>query len=177
MKKQFIAKLLVLAMVLSMVPVTILAASAATAGNNNDYYYSIAADTTIEELPEDGVIVAKVVGGIANLPLSKGIVEALSIDENGNVVLKVTAAGADKVSVTLSIADFIAKSENDLGLYFECSLGKVTIPASQLAKAIKDGTTLAIVMLPAVDEESLPSVTVYVDWKPVDIKGMVIEKA
>ena len=38
MKKQSIAKLLVLVMVLTMVPVTILAASAANAGTNSAYY-------------------------------------------------------------------------------------------------------------------------------------------
>ena len=44
MKKQFIAKLLVLAMVLSMVPVTILAANAS---GSNGGYYSVYEDTTV----------------------------------------------------------------------------------------------------------------------------------
>ena len=56
MKKQFIAKLLVLALVLFMVPATILAASAATAGNNSGYY-DVYEDTTVrvnEPVPETG---------------------------------------------------------------------------------------------------------------------------
>ena len=63
MKKQFIAKLLALALVLSMVPVAVIGASAA---GSNGGYYSVYEDTTVrvnEPVSADGAIEAKVVNG------------------------------------------------------------------------------------------------------------------
>lgn len=184
MKKQFLAKLLVLAMVLTMVPVTILAASAAAGdGNVNkdyDYSYSIAADTSFEALPDDGVFVLDVRGGVANLPLSDELVKALTVDDNGNIVLKIDAAGAEKVSVTLSAAALAAKSEDkDNGVYAECFGYKITIPGDQLVKAVKaaNAKTVSIVIVPAAAgaEDPAPSVTVYLDWVATTIRGMTVK--
>ncbi len=177
MKKQFLAKLLVLAMVLTMVPVTILAASAATStADNNDYSYSVAADTIPEELPESGVIEALPQGGVSNAVISATIVEALPIDDDGNIVLKLVTTDAKKVSVSLPISALTEKSDVENGLSFECSQVKITIPGSQLAKAMKDGKTLSIVVETSANADELPTVTVYVDWKVVNIKGITFDK-
>lgn len=183
MKKQFLAKLLVLAMVLTMVPVTILAASAATnTASNNDYSYSVAADTMPEELPESGVIEALPQGGVSNAVIKDEIVEALAIDDDGNIVLKLVTTDAKKVSVSLPVSALVAKSDDNNGLSFECSQVKVTVPGDQLAKAmgVKDGKasskTLSIVVEPSANADELPTVTFYVDWKVVNIKGVTFEK-
>ena len=177
MKKQFLAKLLVLAMVLTMVPVTILAASAAAStADNNDYSYSAAADTKPEELPESGVIEALPQGGVSNAVIGESIVEALPIDDDGNIVLKLVTTGAKKVSVSLKVSALTEKSDVENGLSIECSQVKITVPGSQLAKAMKDGTTLSVVIETSANADELPTVTFYVDWKVVDIKGVTYDK-
>ena len=119
MKKQFIAKLLALALVLSMVPATILAASAA-AGNNSratnngatnsgatnsgGSYYQ---DTTVrvnEPVSADGTIEVKVVNGKATVALNAKAVESLAdLAKNGEIALEIKAEGATKVDVSLSL--------------------------------------------------------------------------
>ena len=105
MRKQFIAKMLVLAMVLAMVPVTVIAASA----TSNSGYYSVAVDTTTTVSAadinvEDGeaVITAKVVGQTATVSLPEEAVAALAEQATGDeLVLKIDAPGATKVEVSL----------------------------------------------------------------------------
>lgn len=121
MKKQFIAKLLVLALVLSMVPVTILAASA---GSNDGYYY-VSADTTVvsstttvdpgDVTVEGGeaVIEATVVGGAAKVVLPEKTVEALAEQATAGeeLVLTIEAPGATKLDLSLSAKSLTALGE------------------------------------------------------------------
>lgn len=184
MKKQFLAKLLVLAMVLTMVPAVILAASA-TAGNDPtankeyDYSYSVAADTALSELPEDGVIVAKPVGGVSNVVLSKDLVASIPV-EDGVKVIKLDTTGAEKVSVTIDVAGLAVEDGEDgdvHGVTIECTQAIITIPGDQLTKAVAkaEAEFVAIVITPVpadAAEGTLPGCTVYLDWVATKIPGM-----
>lgn len=209
MKKQFLAKLLVLAMVLTMVPFTILAASAEDSAqdspdavtetptpedpdsngdtNNNggttandDYSYSVAADAVIpEELPEDGVIVVKAVGGIANAVLPTSLVADMPVDDSGNKVIKLDTSDATvKVSVTVEVEALVDENGDETGVSIECTQGTITIPGDQLAKKVAEvkATSIAIVIVPAAAgaEVQIPDVTVYLNWIATKIPGMKV---
>lgn len=190
MKKQFLAKLLVLAMVLTMVPVTFLAASAdnATAVGNgeceakpaNDVYsYSVAADTVLpDELPEDGVISVAVVGGTANVVMTKKLVALLPVVD-GKKVVKLDTAGASTVSVTYTVEDLVTEDGKGTGVEIQCTQGTISIPSDQLQKAIAkvEAKSLAIILVPSAVENELPNVTVYLDWIATKIPGMARTKA
>ena len=102
MKKQFIAKLLVLAMVLSMVTVTAFATNAAgsragSAGGSNgsgSSSYTPPVDTTVrvdDPVSEDGTIEATVVNGTAKVALSDKAVESLAdLAEDGEITLELS---------------------------------------------------------------------------------------
>ena len=150
MKKQFIAKLLALALVLSMVPATILAASAA-AGNNSratnngatnsgatnsgGSYYQ---DTTVrvnEPVSADGTIEVKVVNGKATVALNAKAVESLAdLAKNGEIALEIKAEGATKVDVSFPAKALteVAK-ETGADLTIKSDVATITIPNAVLA--------------------------------------------
>ena len=142
MKKQFIAKLLVLAMVLSMVPVTILAASAAGSGSGSGsgsggYYTPV--DNTVrvnEPISSDGVIEVKVVNGTATVALNAKAVESLAdLAKGGEITLEIKAEGATKVDVSFPAKALTAFAEKT-GANLTYELGEVatiSIPNEALA--------------------------------------------
>lgn len=135
MKKQFTAKLLVLAMVLSMVPVTILAANAS---GSNGGYYSVYEDTTVrvnEPVSADGAIEAKVVNGKATVALNAKAVESLAdLAKNGEIALEIKAEGATKVDVSFPAKALteVAK-ETGADLTIKSPVAVITIPNAVLA--------------------------------------------
>lgn len=167
MKKQFVAKLLVLVMVLAMVPVTALVASAAgetaagSCNSNNNYYYvySVAADTVVDvEDIKDGKISANAVGSTVLVPLKAEVASTLVKD--GMFALEVELDGdLEKVAISVP-AEVLAKA----GLDITTPLGKITISAEKLAKAIGDAKYVMIVF---EVREDATYVMIYADWKVV----------
>lgn len=148
MKKQFIAKLLVLALVLSMVPVSVLVASAA--GSNGNYgNYSVGVDTTPVTPPtttvdatevkvEDGTttVEAKVVAGAATVVVPEKALEAMAEQVTGDeLVLKVEAKGATKVDVSIPAKALTAFAEKTgAAVTFEMGeVATISIPNEALA--------------------------------------------
>ena len=142
MKKQSIAKLLVLVMVLTMVPVTILAASAANAGTNSAYY-TIYEDTTVRV---DGAIKATVVGGKATVALSAKAVESLAeMVKDGAIVLEIEAEGATKIDVTFPAQALTAVAkETGADLTIKSSVATITIPNEILSSEFASFGTVRI---------------------------------
>lgn len=156
MKKQFIAKLLALALVLSMVPVAILGASAegeTAAGNNSNSSSGstgpIYVDTTPVTPPtttvdasdvtvEDGsaTIEAKVVNGNATVVVPEKALDAMAEQVTGDeLVLKIEAPGATKVDVSIPAKALTAFAEKT-GANLTYELGEVatiSIPNEALA--------------------------------------------
>ncbi len=139
MKKKFIAKLLVLALVLSMVPATILAASATGANPtaNDGGYYDVYEDTTVhlnEAVPETGVIEAKVVAGVATVTLNAKAVESLAdLAKDGEIALEIKSEGATKVEAYLDSAALIkVAEETSADLTIKSSVATITIPNAVL---------------------------------------------
>ena len=152
MKKQFIAKLLALALVLSMAPVAVLAANASAGDNNNSNTGStgpvivdttpVAPTTTVDasevEVGEDGsaTIEAKVVGGSATVVVPEKAMEALAEQDTGDeLVLKIEAPGATKVEVSIPAKALTAFAEKT-GASLTYELGDVatiSIPNEALA--------------------------------------------
>lgn len=155
MKKQFIAKLLTLALVLAMVPVAIISASAVeseTAGNNNNsntgstgpIYVDTtpvtptttvdASDVTVEN--GSATIEAKVVGGNATVVVPEKALEAMAEQVTGDeLVLKIEAPGATKVDVSIPAKALTAFAEKT-GANLTYELGEVatiSIPNEALA--------------------------------------------
>ena len=145
MKKQFIAKLLALALVLSMVPATILAASATAGANKGDTndgdtnsggsYYQ---DTTVrvnEPVSADGTIEVKVVNGKATVALNAKAVESLAdLAKGGEIALEIKAEGATKVDVSFPAKALteVAK-ETGADLTIKSDVATITIPNAVLA--------------------------------------------
>lgn len=144
MNKKFLAKLLALAMVLSMVPASILAANAA--GSNNNYgYYSVAVDTTVrvnDPVAEDGVIEAKVVNGTAKVSLSEKAVESLAdLAEGNKIVLEIKTEGATKIDVSFSAKALAAvATETGADLTIKSEVATITIPNEALSSELGNGT-------------------------------------
>lgn len=154
MKKQFIAKLLALALILSMVPVAILGASAVEEAGNNSNSGSastgpIYVDTTPVTPPtttvdasdvtvEDGsaTIEAKVVAGSATVVVPEKTLEAMAEQVTGDeLVLKIEAPGATKVDVSIPAKALTAFAEKT-GANLTYELGDVatiSIPNDALA--------------------------------------------
>lgn len=152
MKKQFIAKLLALALILSMVPVAILGASANAGNNSNSGSGStgpIYDDTTPVTPPtttvdasdvtvEDGsaTIEAKVVAGNATVVVPEKTLEAMAEQVTGDeLVLKIEAPGATKVDVSIPAKALTAFAEKT-GANLTYELGDVatiSIPNDALA--------------------------------------------
>ncbi len=158
MKKQLIAKLLVLAMVLAMVPVTILTTGANVAAASNDGYYSVAVDTAvaapttvdagdIKVEAGEAVVNAKVVNGTANVTVSEKAVESLFEQAEGDaLVLKIEAKGATKVDVSIPAKALTAAGEKS-GKALTTQLGDVatiTIPNEALASVFGNSGTVKI---------------------------------
>ena len=151
MKKQFIAKLLVLALVLSMVPVSIVAASAAgsaktcpdtcpTRPGNGGY---TAPDTTVrvdEPVSADGVIEVKVVAGTATVALNEKAVESLAdLAKDGEITLEIKAEGATKIEVSLSAKALTAvDKETGADLTIKSNVATITIPNTVLANEFSE---------------------------------------
>ena len=152
MKKQFIAKLLALALVLSMAPAAVLAASAdgARAGDINQSpsgsYDPTVPDTApvtttvdaAEVKVENGsaTIEAKVVAGTATVVVSEKALEAMAEQVTGDeLVLKVEAKGATKVDVSIpakALSDFAEKTGAAL-TYELGDVATISIPNEALA--------------------------------------------
>ena len=145
MKKQFIAKLLVLALVLSMVPVAVIGASAA---GSNGGYYDLSDDTTVtaptttvdasDVTVENGsaTIEAKVVAGSATVVVPEKTLEAMAEQVTGDeLVLKIEAPGATKVDVSIpakALSDFAEKTGAAL-TYELGDVATISIPNEALA--------------------------------------------
>ena len=144
MKKQIIAKVLVLAMVLAMVPVTVLAASAAGSnlGYGNYGYYSIGKDTTVvTKLSSDGTIKLTVKDGVASAVINDTIIDTLlEKAEDGKVVVALEGDDITQLNFTCSakVLANVAKSGADLVL--KTSFGTITIPNELLAEIGNAGT-------------------------------------
>lgn len=159
MKKQFIAKLLVLALVLSMVPVAILGASATdTAGDSADSVGPIYVDTTTvatttvdasDVTVEDGsaAIEATVVGGNATVVVPEKTLEAMAEQVTGDeLVLKINAPGATKVDVSIpakALTDFAEKTGAAL-TYELGDVATISIPNEALATVFGTSGTAKI---------------------------------
>lgn len=154
MKKQFIAKLLVLAMVLSMVPVAILAGSAATNGgatnggatNSGGGYY---VDTTVrvnEPVASDGTVEVKVVNGTATVALNNKAVESLAdLAKDGEITLEIKAEGATKVDVSFPAKALteVAK-ETGADLTIKSDVATITIPNTVLTNEFSNSGSVRV---------------------------------
>ena len=185
MKKQFIAKLLALALVLSMVPATILAASAAAgdnsrasdngATNSGGSYYQ---DTTVrvnEPVSADGTIEVKVVNGKATVALNAKAVESLAdLAKGGEIALEIKAEGATKVDVSFPAKALteVAK-ETGADLTIKSSVATITIPNAVLANEF---TSFGNVKVSAQATGSSVGFSIQAGGKALqNIKGLKVE--
>ena len=175
MKKQFIAKLLVLAMVLSMVPVTILAANAS---GSNGGYYGVYVDTTVrvnEPVSSDGTIEVKVVNGKATVALNAKAVESLAdLAKNGEIALEIEAEGATKVDVSFPAKALteVAK-ETGADLTIKSPVAVITIPNAVLANEF---TGFGNMKVSAQATGSSVGFSIQADGKALqNIKGLKVE--
>lgn len=157
MKKQLIAKLLVLAMAVAMVPVTILAASADNnKGYSTDYgYYSVGVDTAVVSQPiPDGATTAafkaKAVDGVATYVINDSVIESLAklVNKDGVIEVELECEGDGTTFVFTCSAKALAKLAGDTkaDLAFKTAIGTVTIPNSVLAESIGTAGTVRIVI-------------------------------
>lgn len=129
MKKQFIAKLLVLVMLLSMVPATVLTASAAgdnvgsgsSGGGDNEIYrnkehneiYGAVKDTKVAELPSSsGIVIDKATTSADMIEVTDGEVVVNATVVDGTAKVKLTLGAVKKLAnavedgvITLTIDD------------------------------------------------------------------------
>lgn len=156
MKKQFIAKLLVLALVLSTVPAAILSVSAAGEEDNtantaasNGGYYDVYVDTTVrvnEPVSTDGTIEAKVVGGKATVILTNNAVESLTdLAKDGEITLEIKDEGATKLDVSYS-AKLMTKVAKETGadLTIKSTVATITIPNDVLTNEFTNAGNVKI---------------------------------
>lgn len=177
MKKQFIAKLLVLALVLSMVPATILAANASTAPNNGGYY-DVYEDTTVrvnEPVAETGVIEAKVVAGTAIVTLNAKAVESLAdLAKDGVIVLEIKDEGATRTEISYDAAALIKVAE-DTGadLTIKSSVATITIPNEVMTNEF---TNIGSVKVSVQNTGSSVGFSIQASGKALkNIKGLKVE--
>lgn len=112
MKKQFIAKLLALALVMTLVPATIIAAGAAEK-KTNDAYYSVGGDTVTTTPANDltnGPVKATVVNGTAKVSVSDTAIDALS--KTDSLEVEIDAPDAVKVEISFSAKALNKASKN-----------------------------------------------------------------
>lgn len=162
MKKQFIAKLLVLAMVLALAPAAALTAGAAgstdacntgcnTGGSSVADTIVVAATTTVNAddiAIEDNTatVEAKVVGGTATVTVTEKAVENLFKQAAGTVVLKIEAKGATKVDVSFPAKALTSAGEKS-GAALSVQLGDVatiTVPNEGLTSVFGQSGTVKI---------------------------------
>ena len=148
MKKQIIAKLLVLAMVLAMVPVTVLAASAA--GSNLGYsanygYYSIGKDTYVVIKPlsaNSNKLTLTIENGVGYAIVNDSVIDSFAnLVEDGKMVVKLEGK-VDHISFTSSakaLSALAVKTEADL--VFETNFATITFPNDLLAGLGNVGTS------------------------------------
>lgn len=186
MKKQFIAKLLALALVLSMVPASILAASAAAGGDtgptqpapNNDSYYVVYEDTSVrvsEPVSADGVIEAKVVAGTAIVTLNSTAVESLAdLAQGGEIALEIKSEGATKVEVNLAAKALIdVAEETGADLTIKSSVATITIPNEVL---VNEFTGIGSVKVSVQATGSSVGFSIQASGKALkNIKGLSVE--
>ena len=176
MKKQFIAKLLALALVLSMVPAGVMAASAATA--NNSGYYVVYEDTSVrvsEPVSADGVIEAKVVAGTAIVTLNSTAVESLAdLAQGGEIALEIKSEGATKVEVNLAAQALIGVAEETgADLTIKSSVATITIPNEVL---VNEFTGIGSVKVSVQATGSSVGFSIQASGKALkNIKGLKVE--
>ena len=174
MKKQFIAKLLALALVLSMVPVTLVASAAGSNGG----YYGVYVDTTVrvnEPVSSDGTIEVKVVNGKATVALNAKAVESLAdLAKNGEIALEIEAEGATKVDVSFPAKALteVAK-ETGADLTIKSPVAVITIPNAVLANEF---TGFGNMKVSAQATGSSVGFSIQADGKALqNIKGLKVE--
>ena len=182
MKKQFIAKLLVLAMVLSMVPAALLVANAAAgsgsgSGSGSGGYYT-PVDTTVrvnEPVSSDGVIEVKVVNGTATVALSNKAVESLAdLAKNGEIVLEIKAEGATRLNMSLpaKVLTEVAK-ETGADLTIKSPVANITIPNCVLTNEF---TSYGSVSISAQATETSVSFSIQAGSRALkNVKGIKVE--
>ena len=171
MKKQFIAKVLVLAMVLAMVPVTVLAASAAGSnlGYGNYGYYSIGKDTNVVNTPIKGNAIDVSSGSaVVNDSIIASLADLL---EDGEIVLDLQG-DVDNILFTCS-AKALAKLAADTGadLVLKTSFATITIPNDLLADLGNAGT----MRMSISKTDTGASVYIEVAGDPVDTSSIKVE--
>lgn len=179
MKKQFIAKLLALALVLSMVPAGVMAASAAAGPTqNNNGYYVVYEDTSVrvsEPVAADGVIEAKVVAGTAIVTLNSTAVESLAdLAQGGEIALEIKSEGATKVEVNLAAQALIGVAEETgADLTIKSSVATITIPNEVL---VNEFTGIGSVKVSVQATGSSVGFSIQASGKALkNIKGLTVE--
>lgn len=200
MKKQFIAKLLVLVMLLSMVPATALAANG---GDDNDPYgknspygneiYGAFEDTQVAKLPSssgvtisketasadkveiadgEAAITATVVDGAAKVTLTQGAVKKLArAVEDGVITLTINDEGATKLTVSLPAKALTAVAKaTGADLIIESSVATITVSSDMI---IANAGTVGAVKI-TVEADKDPSISV--NGKELkDVEGFEVE--
>lgn len=196
MNKKFIAKLLALAMVLSMVPVAFAASWVERVPNGDGTYTYIyhesddtnsniggnpAVDVTtlpdeptteITEITVEGdkaTLEVEVVDGVAYAVVTE---EALDVEVEGDTLtLVVKADGANKVYVDLPGAALVKLGK---AVTMESDIATITVPATAMTGVLKDAKTVTIAA--AVSESGSYTIAVMADGKAVtkDIKGLSV---
>lgn len=184
MKKQFIAKLLALALVLSMVPAGVMAASASAATapggeqSQNNGYYVVYEDTSVrvsEPVAADGVIEAKVVAGTAIVTLNSTAVESLAdLAQGGEIALEIKSEGATKVEVNLAAQALIGVAEETgADLTIKSSVATITIPNEVL---VNEFTGIGSVKVSVQATGSSVGFSIQASGKALkNIKGLTVE--
>lgn len=202
MKKQFIAKLLVLVMLLSMVPATALAVSGGGSnkiyGDNDIYHneiYGAVKDTDVADLPSssgividkattsadkievaDGEVVvnATVVDGAAKVKLTLGAVKKLAnAVEDGVITLTIDDEGASKLTVSLPAKALTALAKaTGADLTIQSSVATISVSNALMAEVGTAGT----VQIKAEAAKSGVTATIVVNGKELkDVEGFEAE--
>ena len=175
MKKQIIAKLLVLAMVLAMVPVTVLAASAAGSnlGYSADYgYYSIGKDTSVVNKPIDG---NKIDASSGSVVVNDSIIAGLAaLVKDGQIVVELSG-DTDSVLFTCSVKALAAlAADTGADLVLKTNFATITFPNDLLATLGNAGT----VQLFMAKADNGASVTIIAAGEEIDsssVKSVPVE--
>lgn len=193
MKKQFLAKLLVLGMVLAMLPVAALAtenAAGTAAGNNNDYPYKVVEDVAAEVIGEYTFSVptdeaeepsepdtpsvpdaptVDVTGDTANVSFSDAALDSLIANaKDGAVTLPIDAQGA--ATTVVSVANMTKLAEAGLTVTIPTTACSVTVPpeAALAIQAIVPGGELAT----TANADGTVTIAVMKDGKAVAVEDI-----
>lgn len=172
MKKQIIAKLLVLAMVLAMVPVTVLAASAA--GSNLGYsanygYYSIGKDTSVVNKPIDG---NKIDASSGSVVVNDSIIASFAaLVKDGQMVVELSG-DTDSILFTCSVKALAAlAADTGADLVFKTNFAIITFP-NELLVDLGNAGTVQIFMAKA---DNGASVTIIAAGEEIDTSSVKTE--